>query len=42
MGLGGTNVSPQLIQEALEMADRMAEAPMKPILDIGAVKVNES
>ena len=36
MGLGGTNVSPRHIQEALEMAERMDEAPMKPILEAGA------
>ena len=33
---------PSLLQEALEMADRMDEAPMNPILDVGAVKVKES
>jgi pyruvate/2-oxoacid:ferredoxin oxidoreductase alpha subunit len=36
MGLGGMNVSPRHIQEALEMAERMDEAPMKPILEAGA------
>ena len=36
MGLGGTNVAPRHIQEALEMAERMDEAPMKPILHVGA------
>ena len=41
MGLGGTNVSPRHIQEALEMAEGMDEAPMKPILDVGAMKVQE-
>jgi pyruvate/2-oxoacid:ferredoxin oxidoreductase alpha subunit len=39
MGLGGTNVSPRHIREALEMAEEMDEAPMKPILDVGVVKV---
>ena len=32
MGLGGTNVSPQHIQKALEMTEKMDEAPMEPIL----------
>ena len=41
MGLGGTNVSPRHIQEALEMAEEMDEAPMRPILDVGVAKVIE-
>jgi pyruvate/2-oxoacid:ferredoxin oxidoreductase alpha subunit len=33
MGLGGTNVSPQHIMEALDHAEKLAEPPLGPILD---------
>ncbi len=34
MGLGGTNVSPQHIERALDLAEEMAEAPPGPILNV--------
>jgi pyruvate/2-oxoacid:ferredoxin oxidoreductase alpha subunit len=33
MGLGGTNVSPQHIERALELAEEMGEPPSGPILN---------